>query len=212
MSGRRLYEEIGGVDERYLQEAAGYRAKRKQAPTWRVLLVAAALLMACVVVLSAVSAGVAIGVIFDALQEETVTPSNPTQDSTVLTPLAQMEQTMQTVEGTLEQQSADELGLLGGNAKLIWSEQGSDEYYSVTLNTAQVEQLVYLMQSSRREYTAQSEQPTYQIWLSFGDGVVVSPYLKNTAGNAGHGAVFDYDPELEMSDDLAEYIAYYIES
>ena len=68
------------------------------------------------------------------------------------------------------------------------------------------------MQSSRREYTAQSEQPTYQIWLSFGDGVVVSPYLKNTAGNAGHGTVFDYDPELEMSDDLAEYIAYYIET
>ena len=213
MNGRRLYEEIGGVDERYLQEAAGYRAKRKQAPTWRVLLVAAALLMACVVVLSAVSAGVAIGVIFDALQEETVTPSNPTQDSTVLTPLAQMEQTMQTVEGTLEQQSADELGLLGGNAKLIWSEQGSDVYYSVLLSDYELQNLLGKMQSKNRtEFTEQSAQPQYQVWICLGNGMVVTPYLKNSPGNVCHGKVFDYDPELELSDDLARSIAYYLES
>ena len=202
MNGRRLYEEIGYVDERFLQEAASYRA-RKKSPAWRVVLIAAALLLSFTLLLGTVAAGVTIGVIGALIDRE----EQPDQET--LTPMEQMEKTM--AQSSLKPLSADELAFFG-TPTLIWSEQGSDEYYSVTLSKSQCEQLVYLMQSSRREYTAQSEQPTYQIWLSFGDGVVVSPYLKNTAGNAGHGTVFDYDPELEMSDDLAEYIAYYIET
>ena len=202
MNGRRLYEEIGYVDERFLQEAASYRA-RKKSPAWRVVLIAAALLLSFTVLLGTVAAGVTIGVIGALIDRE----EQPDQET--LTPMEQMEKTM--AQSSLKPLSADELAFFG-TPTLIWSEQGSDEYYSVTLSKSQCEQLVYLMQSSRREYTAQSVQPTYQIWLSCGDGIVVSPYLKNTAGNAGHGAVFDYDPELEMSDDLAEYIARYIET
>ena len=202
MNGRRLYEEIGYVDERFLQEAAAYRA-RKKSPMWRTLLIAAAVLLSITLLLGTVAASVTIGVIGALIDRE----EQPDQET--LTPMEQMEKTM--AQSSLKPLSADELAFFG-TPTLIWSEQGSDEYYSVTLSKSQCEQLVYLMQSSRREYTAQSEQPTYQIWLSFGDGVVVSPYLKNTAGNAGHGTVFDYDPELEMSDDLAEYIAYYIET
>ena len=202
MNGRRLYEEIGGVDERFLQEANVYHA-RKKSPAWRVVLIAAALMLCGALLLGTVAAGVTIGVIGALIDRE----EQPDQET--LTPMEQMEKTM--AQSSLKPLSADELAFFG-TPTLIWSEQGSDEYYSVTLSKSQCEQLVYLMQSSRREYTAQSEQPKYQIWLSFGDGVVVSPYLKNTAGNAGHGTVFDYDPELEMSDDLAEYIARYIET
>ena len=61
MNGRRLYEEIGGVDERYLQEAAVYRVKRKQAPAWRALLIAAALTLAVALLLCTVAASVTIG-------------------------------------------------------------------------------------------------------------------------------------------------------
>ena len=202
MNGRRLYEEIGGVDERFLQEANVYHA-RKKSPAWRAVLIAAALLLSLTLLLGTVAAGVTIGVIKALIDRE------EQQDQLPVTPMAQMEQTM--AQSSLHPLAAEELEFFG-TPTLIWSEQGSDEYYSVTLSASQCEQLVYLMQSSRREYTAQSVQPTYQIWLSFGDGIVVSPYLKNTAGNAGHGAVFDYDPELEMSDDLAEYIARYIET
>lgn len=211
MNGRRLYEEIGGVDERYLQEAAGYRA-RKKAPVWRAVLIAAALMMACVVLLTAVSAGVAIGAILDALRQEPDSPSHPVEDSQDLTPLEQMELTMQTAEEYLLQHSADELALFDESPRLIWNEQGSDAYYSVYLSERELDTLLGLMQSKRRtEYTADSEQPQYNVWLSFGNGVVVSPYLKNTPGNTGHGEVFDYDPELEMSDDIAKCIVRYIE-
>ena len=204
MRGRRLYNEIGYVDERFLQEANFYRA-RKKSPTWRVVLIAAALLLSLCLLLGTAAAGVAIGVIGALINRD----EQPDQEQTTASPVEQMELAM--AQSALQPLSADELAFFG-TPTLIWSEQGSDDYYSVTLTKSQCEQLVYLMQSNRREYTAQSEQPTYQIWLSFGDGVVVSPYLKNTAGNAGHGTVFDYDPELEMSDDLAEYIARYIET
>ncbi len=199
MNGRRLYEEIGGVDERYLQQAATYRA-RKQSPVWRAVLIAAALLLCFTLLVGTVSASVTIGVIRALINSGEQVPEE-------IAPIAQMEQAMAQEQHV--SLSAEQLDFFG-RPTLIWSEQGSDEYHSVMLSTYECERLVYLMQINRQEYTEQSESPKYQIWLSFGDGVVVSPYLRNTAGNAGHGEVFDYDPELEMSDDLAEQIARYI--
>ena len=205
MNGRRLYEEIGGVDERYLQQAAAYRARRN-APAWRALLIAAALTLIGALLLCTIAASVTIGVLVGILGEG--------EEPTPPAPMEQMELAMQEAQQTRSPRSADEVEpMLFYQPMLIWSEQGSDVYYTVSLSTSECEQLISLMQSKNRtEFTEQSAQPKYQIWLSFGDGVVVSPYLKNTAGNAGHGEVFDYDPELELSDDLAERIALYIET
>ena len=205
MNGRRLYEEIGGVDERYLQQAAAYRARRN-APAWRALLIAAALTLIGALLLCTIAASVTIGVLVGILGEG--------EEPTPPAPMEQMELAMQEAQQTRYPRSADEVEpMLFHQPMLIFSEQGSDVYYTVSLSTSECEQLISLMQSKNRtEFTEQSAQPKYQIWLSFGDGVVVSPYLKNTAGNAGHGAVFDYDPELELGDDLAERIALYIET
>lgn len=205
MNGRRLYEEIGGVDERYLQQAATYRARRN-APAWRALLIAAALTLIGALLLCTIAASVTIGVLVGILGEG--------EEPTPPAPMEQMELAMQEAQQTRYPRSADEVEpMLFHQPMLIFSEQGSDVYYTVSLSTSECEQLISLMQSKNRtEFTEQSAQPKYQIWLSFGDGVVVSPYLKNTAGNAGHGAVFDYDPELELGDDLAERIALYIET
>ena len=205
MNGRRLYEEIGYVDERYLQEAANYRA-RKKSTAWRALLIAAALTLVGALLLCTIAASVTIGVLVGILGEG--------EEPTPPTPMEQMEQVMQEAQQKRSPRSADEVeAVLFYQPMLIWSEQGSDAYYTVSLSTSECEQLISMMQSKNRtEFTEQSQAPKYQIWLSFGDGVVVSPYLKNTAGNAGHGAVFDYDPELELGDDLAERIALYIET
>lgn len=205
MNGRRLYEEIGGVDERYLQQAAAYRARRN-APAWRALLIAAALTLIGALLLCTIAASVTIGVLVGILGEG--------EEPTPPAPMEQMELAMQEAQQTRSPRSADEVEpMLFYQPMLIFSEQGSDVYYTVSLSMSECEQLISLMQSKNRtEFTEQSQAPKYQIWLSFGDGVVVSPYLKNTAGNAGHGEVFDYDPELELSDDLAERIARYIET
>ena len=205
MNGRRLYEEIGGVDERYLQQAAAYRARRN-APAWRALLIAAALTLVGALLLCTIAASVTIGVLVGILGDG--------EEPTPPAPMEQMELAMQEAQQKRTPYSADEMeAVLFYQPMLIWSEQGSDAYYTVPLSTSECEQLILMMQSKNRtEFTEQSAQPKYQIWLSFGDGVVVSPYLKNTAGNAGHGEVFDYDPELELGDALAEQIALYIET
>lgn len=202
MNGRRLYDEIGGVSERYLQQAASYRARRKS-PAWRIALIAAVLTLVGALLLCTIAASVTIGVLVGILRES--------EEPTPPAPMEQMEQVMQEAQQKRSPRSADEVeAVLFYQPMLIWSEQGSDAYYTVRLTDAECEELVNLMQSSRRPHTEQSKEPKYRIWLSFGDGVVVSPYLKNTAGNAGHGEVFDYDPELELSDALARKIAQYI--
>ena len=205
MNGRRLYEEIGFVDERYLQEAASYRA-RKKSPAWRALLIAAALTLVGALLLCTIAASVTIGVLVGILGDG--------EEPTPPAPMEQMELAMQEAQQKRTPYSADEMeAVLFYQPMLIWSEQGRDAYYTVPLSTSECEQLILMMQSKNRtEFTEQSAQPKYQIWLSFGDGVVVSPYLKNTAGNTGHGEVFDYDPELELGDALAERIARYIET
>lgn len=204
MNGRRLYEEIGGVDERYLQQAAGYRV-RKKTPAWRVVLIAAALMLTASLLLGtlAMSFGIGLlGLLFDSLGQPNDHPQPP-----VLSAMAEMERTMTEEQQSIHPSTAQDLELFDDRPTLIWSDGDSGQYYSVVLSNHELEQMLYLMQKVRPEYTHESEQPEVQIWISFGDGLVISPYLKNTAGNVGHGEVFDYDPELELSDELAEYIA-----
>ena len=35
-----------------------------------------------------------------------------------------------------------------------------------------------------------------KVWISCGDGTVISPYLKASAGNIGYGELFNYEPEI----------------
>ena len=72
--------------------------------------------------------------------------------------------------------------------------------------------MLYLMQTHQVEIDEHSERPSYQVWIAFGDGVVISPYLKANPGNTGHGELFDYDPELELSEDLIRKIIQCIET
>ena len=206
MNGRRLYEEIGYVDEKYLQEAAAYAVRRRNS-AWRVMLIAASIMLACTLLLGTIAANFAL----DALRDWIVSQGQEPDASS--TPMEQMERAMDKAKRKQKACSADELMLFDRAPMLIFCEVGSDAYYTVSLSNEQLSRLVMRMQDNRRPYDAQtSVAPTYQIWLSFGDGVVVSPYLKNTAGNVGHGEVFDYDPELELGNALAQALLDCIQS
>lgn len=214
MNGRRLYDEIGGVDERYLQEAATYRARRK-APTWRVALIAAVLTLVGALLLGtlAMSVGIAIvgGILHDALNQA---PEAPEQNEEVPVnyTIASMEQTLAHEQEYMQPTDADGIELFDGSAQLIWTDSESGEYYRVRLSHSELGNLLYLMQKNPKDISVDSEQPAYQIWICFGDGTVVSPYLKANAGNAGHGQLFDYDPELELSRELIKLIMYCVET
>ena len=214
MNGRRLYDEIGGVDERFLQEAATYRARRK-APTWRVALIAAVLALVGALLLGtlAMSVGIAIvgGILHDALSPAPEVPEQ-NEEVPVSYTIASMEQTLAQRQGNMQPLDADDLRLFNDSAQLIWTDSESGEYYRVWLSDSELGDLLYLMQKDPKDISADSEQPAYRIWICFGDGTVVSPYLKADAGNAGHGQLFDYDPELELSGDLIKLIMYCVET
>ncbi|MBQ5362047.1 MAG: hypothetical protein IIU63_01750, partial [Clostridia bacterium] len=100
MNGRRLYEEIGGVDERYLQQAAAYRARRS-APAWRALLIAAALTLVGALLLCTIAASVTIGVLVGILGDG--------EEPTPPAPMEQMELAMQEAQQKRTPYSADEV-------------------------------------------------------------------------------------------------------
>ena len=143
-------------------------------------------------------------------QDQPQSPEN--QEQPEIYSIAKMESVLENKQTALSPVKAKNVPLFTGSAQLIWTDGESDEYYRVSLSEQELASLLYLMQERQVDLGEDSEIPSYKIWISIGDGMVISPYLKADPGNTGHGELFDYDPELEMSDDLAEYIAYYIES
>lgn len=205
MNGRRLYEEIGGVNERYLQQAAVFRARRKK-PVWRTVLIAAALVLVGALLAGtlALSTGV---VILGSWVLNGLAPDAPdVPEEPAVYSIAQMEQALVQRQDGILPVSEKQVPLFSGDAQLVWTDGESGDYYRISLNRYECESILYLMQQNKKEIHAGSEQPNYQVWISLGDGMVVSPYLKATAGNAGHGELFDYDPELELSEPLIRQI------
>lgn len=212
MNGRRLYDEIGGVSERYLQQAASYRARRKS-PAWRVALIAAALVLVGTLLLGTLAMSFGAILLGDWLfgsQEQPQPPENHEQPAVYS--IARMENALENKQSVLTPVKAEHVPLFTGSAQLIWTDGESGEYYRVTLSEQELAGLLYLMQERQVDLDEDSEMPTYKIWISAGDGMVISPYLKADPGNAGHGELFDYDPELELSGQLIEQIIRCIET
>jgi hypothetical protein len=46
-----------------------------------------------------------------------------------------------------------------------------------------------------------------RVWMTMGDGTVISPYLKPSPGNVGNAMLFDYDAELLPSEELISYLS-----
>ena len=107
MNGRRLYEEIGGVSERYLQQAATYRARRRT-PVWRSLLIAAALILTVAMVLGTLAMSLGIALI-GWLLNGTPDPG-PGVDTPAISELAEMESTLAERQAHIQPLQADEIG------------------------------------------------------------------------------------------------------
>ena len=214
MNGRRLYEEIGGVNERYLQQAATYRVKRR-AVSWRMALIAAALVLVGSILVGTLALSIGVGVIGGMILEELVPPTNdqqPPQSEAPIYSIAEMERSIAQRQQGIIPLEQEKVPLFNQDAQLIWREENSNQYYRVSLTRDECNGILYLMQKEQKDIGEHSEQPSYQIWISLGDGTVISPYLKVNAGNTGHGELFDYDPEVELSEQMIKQIIRCVES
>ncbi|MBQ7383870.1 MAG: hypothetical protein IJV72_03660 [Clostridia bacterium] len=103
--------------------------------------------------------------------------------------------------------SAEAVGLFDGQTKLIWQSESDGEYYSLTLTrNDDVARLNGALRNTYAEAKSveSGEVPDIRVWISYGDGKVVSPYLKKSEGNVGYGELFGYSPEILPSEELTE--------
>ena len=193
-----LFSEMGGIDERMLQEAMTYRNRASIAP--KLILIAAclalvsALCLGSVVVASRAIKGIL--PLIDRVQSELPDASRPSGDATG-TP-GTLDEMLVLSRDTARYTTVDmeSLDFYDGAARIIWQYGDEDKVCVSRALTA------YELSNLRREVQKgesvgeSSPALTCRVWISLGDGTVVSPYLKLTDGNVGVAELFDYDAEL----------------
>ena len=186
-----LFDEIGNIDDRLVQEAMLYRAGRASP---RVLLVAACIAMSLLLVLGTFAVSM-----MSRKSEDSDAPQggSPMQDHTQRVE-ALDEMLVSSRDSisytTVELQS--ELDFYDGNAYVVWQYADSAAFcVSRALTATEAHALI---RSAEDGTDVGTDAPDLQcrVWILLGDGTVISPYLKSSAGNVGIGTLFDYDPEL----------------
>ena len=181
-----LFRAIGEIDDRLVQEAAFYRPHRSALS--RVMLIAACLSLSLVL---------SVGAFLltnrrDFVKDESTPPTSETPavanlDLLLLDCRDSMRYT--TVS------SADEIDLFGGEVRVVWQYADSDTLcVSRALSDRESATLTAHLGSGTN---VGEDSPTLacKVWIALGDGTVVSPYLRSSAGNTDM-ALFDYNAEI----------------
>ena len=199
-----LFDEIGGIDDNYI--AAAQSARRSGGVTFRrALSIAAA--VAAVFMIAVLAMPALITRNFDKVQEDNVADVETTVDKSENKP--DVEASMNAPLEQLLSSTGDafcvtgDANLFDGRAKLIWQDRQSGKRYEILLTRSQLAQIDKLIKHGRRTENIESEM---LIWISYGDGRVVSPCLEYSDGNVGYGSLFDYLPEVVPTEELINYI------
>ena len=181
-----LFEKMGQIDDRFIDEAASYVPKRAAV---RIKFPVIRALAACLSILIVFGVGVM-------LFRDNAPAGNESYPE-ILTVSSVLK------KGSLLSRSVDpaKLNLLDGESRIIWQDTESGEYYQVKVSDSQQNSLNSL--NSSAENVADTDED-YRIWFVNASGEVTSPELKESSGNVSFGSLFTYDPELELTDAFLE--------
>lgn len=223
----RLLDSIGNIDDSLLDEAIGYKAAR------RYNLHQLGLMAACIALVFVIA--VAMPILRNMTKMDNLNGNAEESDGNVVErPEGSEENSGGVVEnpdknpennGEVERGALDAymLGVRGssldnctvypsaesltytGNASLVWQYADGDEVYVTTLSSTQLGELKEAMGSGKEVGESSPELDCY-VWIVDGQGTVVSPYLKDGAGNEGC-AVFDYEAEIIPDDEFVECVS-----
>lgn len=191
-----LLDEIGYVNDVYLEEALTYQKRKFYSRPW----VAA---VACILAVVLVGGGLLNSPLFDNIFQEV----NKTDAPEVSAP-ATLDSFLSTNRETLNCSaiSADEVNYFGSTYLILQYEGDETLYRSRNLTAREVENINNLL--GKGDYVGtDSPKLLCRIWLVCEDGTVLSPYLKNTDGNKWHATLFDYEAEIFPSSDLISCIS-----
>lgn len=189
-----LLYELNNIDDRLLEDALLYPAVKRRGKRSRLIaLVCAALIAAMILLPLGGLAGLTAFIVGLGVQKgEDPKPDAPQQGGAA--------------EDLSEVFTSPDRDLFFRDTPtLIWQEEGEEEYHALPLTTEEFCRIELLSSSSVKigEERADSEK---KIWICDGKGFVKTPYLEDTPGNLYYATLFDYDPEMILSDEFEDYL------
>jgi hypothetical protein len=104
--------------------------------------------------------------------------------------------------------SFDEIDFFDGEVSLIWTYGDEDEYHKLVFEERYAESEVKNCMSKSVELisTENADDNVCKVWVSYGNGEVVSPYLRESAGNVSYAELFEYSPEVVPSESFCDMV------
>ncbi|MBR2432345.1 MAG: hypothetical protein IKB23_05445 [Clostridia bacterium] len=187
-----LFERMGLIDDRFIDEAASYVPKRAAV---RIKFPVIRALAACLSVLLVFG----IGIMMFGDKAPSGNNSQPNNES--LPQILTVSSILKKGATPYRLVDPSKLDLLDGESRIIWQDTESGEYYQVKISASQQNELHYLNLPAENVTEADGD---YRIWFVNASGEVSSPELKKSSGNVSFGSLFTYDPELELTDAFLE--------
>ena len=206
-AAQRLFDAIGEIDDSIIKDAENtcFSCSRTLHNTrfTRVVTTAAVILVLCV--------GMVGGFIVGNLRgpQDGMTNSSD-EDVNVITQTDNLKNVLLDACETdaAEIITLDAIDFFDGEVSVIWKYDGENDYYKLVLgktkNDAAIRNKVSGVNKQIDEETAISLGVS--VWVSYGNGEVVSPYLKTSNGNVGYAELFDYSPEIVPNDDFVQFV------
>lgn len=110
--------------------------------------------------------------------------------------------------GVIETTPLEQIDFFDGEVSLIWSYEGDSDYYKLVFDGSDAEKTIKKqMATPKKEIsTTSSDALACKVWISYGNGEVVSPYLKESSGNIGYSILFDYSPEVIPNEEFTKLV------
>lgn len=195
-----LLDEIGNVSDVYLQEALSYKKEKWNARPW----IAA---VACILAVAIVGGGLLSSPLMDnifGMFNKAEAPDKENEQPVLATLDAFLYANRERINCTEIEES--DLTYFGSTYLVLQYAEDETLYRSRDLTAREVDRLLGLI-GTGDEVGNDSPWLSCRVWLVCEDGTVLSPYLKNTAGNKGHATLFDYEAEILPSSSLVSCIS-----
>ena len=208
-----LMDEIGNVDEKYLDEALSYSGEiRKETKKRNLFRLPPAAIISVSAACLTIAFAVLLGLVLVRLPIFRSVTSQGSEDPSAVLPAEtgdRLSRVLKEVK-TAERTDAVETEDFFGEPRLVW-QTAEGSYGVLRLSSSQSTTLKRLMAESEKDPVRVAPEETQdgrcQVWLLNGDGTVVTPYLPLSEGNAGCSSLFNYDPEILPDPSLADYVS-----
>ena len=197
-----LFDEIGGIDDSYIAAAQSARAARIRRPSRIAVLAAAAVLVMAMVV--ALPMSFVTGDMTDDAAPDTVIGGDQANADGPSHAPSDKEEKPNSTQSPFELDSVlsnapdsfymDDPALFDCTPRLLW-QTADGVLYAADLSAAELEYL-QREQGNGDQIGDTAMEAEIMVWISYGNGLVVSPYLEDSPGNVGYGELFDYSPEI----------------